>query len=142
MVSPYSPDNQSVIAGTARDLTFVIRVCQCRLVTDLLKNCSVLEVSADDLRAHLANYIGQVMYADRVVLVKKDNRDAAIILSPRMFDRIVMSSAATREDRAAALKRLDAILSRVPADLDPEETQVAVQQTVRAAKAEKRKRKL
>jgi prevent-host-death family protein len=110
-------------------------------MTELLKNSDALEVSADDLRTHLANYIGQVMYADRVVLVKKHNRDAAIILSPRMFDRIVKSGSATREDRAAALKRLDAILSKVPTNLAPEETQAAVNQAVKEVRAQKRKKK-
>jgi prevent-host-death family protein len=105
-----------------------------------LKNTSTLEVSAEELRVNLANYLGQVTYADKVVVVKRYNRDAAVILSPRMLKRIVESGSATPEDRKTALQQLDALVNQIP-DIDPDQFEPVVQKAVQEVRARKRKRK-
>ncbi len=97
-----------------------------------------LVVSSEELRVNLAEYLAQVRYTDAVVVVQKYNREAAFILSPRMLRRLIDSTQATKADREAALKELDAILSKVP-DVDPKVYTKAINRAVREARTEKRR---
>ena len=87
---------------------------------------------------NLADYLARVRYADAVVVVEKYNQEAAFIISPRMLRRLIGSEQATSADRAAALKELDAILSKVP-DVDPKVYRKAVDKAVKEVRSEKRR---
>jgi len=108
---------------------------------ELLKNAQPLEVSAEELRLSLGDVLNQVRYTDRVVVVKKYNTETAIIISPRMLQRIIESGTATLESREASLKRLDELLSRVPKDIDPDELQQVIDAEVKVVRAEKRRKR-
>ena len=97
-----------------------------------------LVVSSEELRVNLAEYLAQVRYTDAVVVVQKYNREAAFILSPRMLRQLIDSTQATKADREAALKELNAILSKVP-DVDPKVYTKAINKAVREVRAEKRR---
>src|SRR5450759_1991402 len=97
-----------------------------------------LVVSTEELRVNLADYLAQVRYTDAVVVVQKYNREAAFILSPRMLRRLIDSTQATKADREAALKQLDAILSKVP-NVDPKVYNKAIHKAVREVRAGKRR---
>jgi PHD/YefM family antitoxin component YafN of YafNO toxin-antitoxin module len=107
---------------------------------DLLKRSDALEVSTEELRVNLANYLSQVRYADRVVVVKKYNQEAAIILSPRMLQRIIESGTATREERRQAIRQLKASLAKIPAS-DPATLHEDISQAIAEVRTAKRKRK-
>lgn len=95
-------------------------------------------ISAEELRVNLATYLGRVMYADEMIVVKKYNRDAAVILSPRMLRRLLDSAQATHKERATALKRLDALVSKIPAtDLSEDEVATLVDREVKATRTSK-----
>jgi PHD/YefM family antitoxin component YafN of YafNO toxin-antitoxin module len=108
-------------------------------MTELLKSSNPLEVSTEELRVNLADYLSQVRYADRVVVVKKYNRDAAIILSPRMLERIVKSVRASEDERRQALQELESLVNRIPPAKDDEQLQQDIDQAVREVRAAKRK---
>jgi len=87
----------------------------------------------------LAFYLAQVRFADAVIVVEKYRQEAAFIISPRMLRRLIDSQQATKADRAAALREMDAILSKVP-DVDPKVYRKEVSQAVREARAGRRRR--
>jgi prevent-host-death family protein len=96
-------------------------------------------ISAEELRINLADYLGRVMYGDEMIVVQKYNRDAAVIVSPRMLKRLVDANQATTEDRASALKRLEALVSQIPDnDLSEAELSHLVGREVKAVRARKR----
>lgn len=110
-------------------------------MTEFLKTNDPLEVSTEELRVNLADYLSQVRYADRVVVVKKYNRDAAIILSPRMLERLVKSGRATTSERQQALKELAALVKRItPAD-DDAQLQQDIDQAIKEVRSAKHKGK-
>jgi prevent-host-death family protein len=95
-------------------------------------------VSTEELRVNLADYLARVRYTDAVVVVEKYNQETAFIISPRMLRRLIDSAQASKADRAAALKEMDAILSKVP-DVDPKVYRKAVNKAVNEVRAQKRK---
>jgi len=107
---------------------------------ELLNSSDRVEVSAEELRLNLADLLNQVRYANRLVVVKKYNTDAAIIISPRMFQRILDSSSANVEERQQAIRELRAILDNVPAN-DPDTLDADINAAIAEARTEKRKKK-
>jgi prevent-host-death family protein len=107
---------------------------------ELLKDNAPIEVSAEDLRINLAEYLGQVRFADKVVIVKKHNHETAIIISPRMLQRLVDSGRTTREDRLDAFKKLEAAFANIPGG-EPTTLEKDIAQAVKQVRAEKRKKK-
>ena len=106
---------------------------------EILNGSDPIEVSTEDLRLNLSNYLGQVRFADRVVVVKKHNHETAIIISPRMLQRLLDSSKATRADRQAAFKKLEAMFADISAG-DPETLDQDINQAIAEHRAEKRKK--
>ena len=107
---------------------------------ELLNSADRVEVSTEELRVNLADLLNQVRYANRLVVVKKYNTDAAIIISPRMFQRILDSSTANVEDRQQAIHELRAILNAVPAN-DPDTLNADINAAIAEVRTEKRKKK-
>lgn len=46
-------------------------------------------VNIEDFRANLADYIGRVMYAKEKIIIKKYNRDAAVVISPDEYELLI-----------------------------------------------------
>lgn len=108
-------------------------------MSEMMKAKETVTVSAEELRINLANYLGRVMYADDMIVVKKYNRDAAVILSPRMLRRLLDSAHATQKERAAALKRLDALIGKIPsADLADDLLSGLIDNEIKAVRTKKR----
>ena len=95
-------------------------------------------ISAEELRVNLSEYLGRVMYADEMIVVQKYNRDAAVLVSPRMLKRLIDANQATSEDRTAALKRLEVLARQIP-DNDFNEAGISqlVDREVKAVRARK-----
>jgi PHD/YefM family antitoxin component YafN of YafNO toxin-antitoxin module len=106
----------------------------------LFESREALEVSTEELRLNLANYLSQVRYADQVVVVKKYNQDAAIILSPRMLKRILDATTTTREERKQAIRELKLSLEKIPVN-DPATTREDIHRAIAEVRAAKRKKK-
>lgn len=107
-------------------------------MSETMKARDPITVSAEELRVNLASYLGRVMYADEMIVVKKYNRDAAVILSPRMLRRLLDSAQATRKERETALKRLDALVGKIPAiDRSENEVSAIVEYEVKATRTRK-----
>jgi len=95
-------------------------------------------ISAEELRVNLSNYLGRVMYADEMIVVQKYNRDAVVIVSPRMLKRLIDANQATSEDRDAALRRLDTLTREIPRnDLSEVEISQLVDREVKAVRSQK-----
>ena len=107
-------------------------------MSDTIKPKNPVTISAEELRVNLASYLGRVMYADEMIVVKKYNRDAAVILSPRMLRWLLDSAQATRKGRATALKQLDALVGKIPAiDLSEDAVSSVVDHEVKTARSHK-----
>ena len=46
-------------------------------------------VSVDEFRTNLANFLGRVMYGRDRIVIKKYNRDAAILMSVEEYEKLV-----------------------------------------------------
>ncbi len=78
------------------------------------------------------------MYADEMIVVQKYNRDAVVIVSPRMLKRLIDANQATSEDRDAALRRLDTLTREIPRnDLSEVEISQLVDREVKAVRSQK-----
>ena len=96
-------------------------------------------ISAEELRVNLADYLGRVMYADEMIVVQRYNRDAAVIVSPRMLKRLMDAGQATSADRDAALKRLETLTRQIPEnDLSEADISQLVDREVKAVRTRKK----
>lgn len=95
-------------------------------------------VSIDELRSNLADIVNRVTYAKERIVVKKHNRDVAMIISldeyEKIIDPIKRSSKNEWKKHAA---RLDRIRSKIPA-YDPDELDRLIDEEIEAYRAEKR----
>jgi|SRR3989344_6714895 len=75
------------------------------------------QVSIDELRSNLADIIGRVMYGKDKIVVKKYNRDAAVILSFDEYEKLVdPSKRFTKKQWEAKFKVFEDIQKRIPLD--------------------------
>lgn len=87
-------------------------------------------VSIEELRVHLADLIGRVMYGNDRVIIKKYNRDAAILLSVEDYEKLLdPTKRLTKTQWNDAVKKLESIRAAIP-DADPKEIQKEVDQAV------------
>lgn len=95
-------------------------------------------VSIDELRSNLADLVNRVTYAKDRVVVKKYNREAAVIISldeyERLMDPTKRLSDIEWKDR---VKKLDEIRSKIP-KFDPEEMEEVISEAVREVRAERK----
>lgn len=72
-------------------------------------------VSVDDLRQNLAQILGRVMYADDRVLIKKYNRDAAVIISAEEYEKLLdPTKRLSKKQWNDTFKEIDKIVSKIP----------------------------
>lgn len=46
-------------------------------------------VSIDEFRSNLAELIGRVMYGSNIIIIKKYNREAAVVLSVEEYEKLL-----------------------------------------------------
>lgn len=96
-------------------------------------------VSIDELRSNLADIINRVTYAQDKVVVKKYNRDVAIIISLDEYERLMDPTKRLSDiEWKERFKRLDAIRAKIP-PADPKEVDKAIDEAVLEVRAERKK---
>lgn len=94
-------------------------------------------VSIDEFRTNLAELIGKVMYAKDQVIIRKYNRDAAILLSLEEYERLIdptkrLSKARWKEK----FKTIDRIRESMP-EVDQKLIEKEVAKAVKEVRAQK-----
>ena len=96
------------------------------------------QVSIDELRSNLADIIGRVMYGNDKVVVKKYNRDAAIILSFDEYKKLVdPTNRFTKKQWDAKFKVFEGIQKKIP-DLEQIELEKDITKAIKGVRTEKR----
>lgn len=96
-------------------------------------------VSIEEFRVNLADLVGRVMYGKDRVIIKKYNRDAAILLSVEEYQRLIdPTKRFTKEEWNKKFAVLDKIRNRIP-EYDQELLEKAIDEAVREVRAEKKK---
>ena len=94
-------------------------------------------VSIDEFRTNLAQLIGKVMYAKDQVIIKKYNRDAAILLSLDEYERLIDPSKRLSHARwKEKFKAIDRIKESMP-EIDPELIEKEVAKAIKEVRAQK-----
>lgn len=95
-------------------------------------------VSIDELRSNLADIVNRVTYAKDRIVVKKYNRDAAILISVDEYEKLVDPTKRLSESEwQESFKRLDEIRAKMP-KVDPDELDKEIDKAVEEVRAEKR----
>lgn len=95
-------------------------------------------VSIDELRSNLADIVNRVTYANDRIVVKKYNRDAAIIISLDEYEKLMDPTKRLSESQwQESFKRLDEIQAKMP-KVDPDELDREIDKAVEEVRAEKR----
>ncbi len=97
-------------------------------------------VSVDEFRSNLAQLIGRVMYGRSRVMIKKYNRDAAVLLSVDDYEKLLdPTKRLSKNEWDEAVEKLEAVRNNIP-EVNPvvieEEVKQAVQ-NVRGKKSDK-----
>lgn len=95
-------------------------------------------VSIDELRSNLADIVNRVTYANDKVVVKKYNRNVAILISVDEYEKLLdptkrLSKAKWNE----SVKTLDRIRAKIP-KFDPEEMEKVIDEAVKEVRAERK----
>lgn len=93
-------------------------------------------VSIDDLRTNLAELIGRVMYGNNRVIIKKYNRDAAVLLSVDDYEKLLdPTKRLSKSQWDEEVRKLDSIRTNIP-NVDPKDIVKEISQVVRDVRAE------
>lgn len=100
----------------------------------MLKNT----VSIEEFRVNLADLVGRVMYGKDRVIIKKYNRDAAVLLSVDDYEKLLNpTKRLSKSQWSDAVRKLDSIRVDIP-EADPDEIQNEVNQAVQEVRAEEK----
>lgn len=95
-------------------------------------------ISIDELRSNLSDIINRVAYAKDRIVVKKHNRDVAMIISLDEYEKIMDPTKRLSEPQwREKFKRLDTLRAKMPR-MDPEDLDRIIDEEVEAVRAEKR----
>lgn len=96
-------------------------------------------VSIDEFRTNLADLMGRVMYGKDRVVIKKYNRDAAILLSLEEYEKLIdPTKRFTKKEWNKKFKVLDKIRDRILKQ-DQKLLEREITETVKEVRAEKKK---
>ena len=110
-----------------------------RNVYDRLLVMLTNSVSIDEFRSNLAELMGRVMYGRDKIVIKKYNREAAVLLSLDEYEKLVdPTKRFSKEEWIAKFALLDEIKQRIPAQ-DQEALQKDIDDAVITVRAERRK---
>lgn len=95
-------------------------------------------VSIDELRSNLADIVSRVTYANDRVVVKRHNREVALIISLDEYEKLMDPTKRLNEKEwADNVKKLDELRDKIP-QVDPQEMEKAIDEAVREIRAEKK----
>lgn len=95
-------------------------------------------VSIDELRSNLADIINRVTYANDMVVVKKYNREVAIIISLDEYKKLIdPTKRLSEKEWTGSVKKLDEFRSRIP-KINPQEIDKIIDEVVVEVRAEKK----
>lgn len=95
-------------------------------------------VSVDQLRTNLSQLIGQVMYGNDKVIIKKYNREAAVLLSLDEYEKLVdPTKRFTPQDWQKKFSLMDKIKKRVPKN-NQESLAADIEQAIVEVRAQKK----
>jgi len=101
----------------------------------MLKNI----VSIEEFRVNLADLIGRVMYGKDRIIIKKYNKDAAILLNMEDYERLIdPTKRFTKDEWNKKFAVIDKIRERIP-EYDQELLEQELGEAVREVRAEKKK---
>ena len=99
---------------------------------------NMTSVSIDELRSNLADIVNRVTYAKDKIVVKKHNRDVAMIISLDEYEKLMdPTKRLSQTEWQESWKRLDDIRAKMP-KVDPEELEREIDMAVKEVRAEKR----
>lgn len=94
-------------------------------------------VSVDEFRSNLAEFLGRVMYGKDKIIIKKYNRDAAVLLSVKDYEEIIdPTKRLSKSQWKKAVQNLDAIREKIP-DIDPKILEKAINQAIKEVRKQK-----
>ena len=95
-------------------------------------------VSIDELRSNLADIVNRVTYANDKIVVKKHNRDVAMLISLDEYEKIMDPTKRLSESEwQEKFKRLDKLRAKMPKG-DPDELDREIDKAVEEVRAEQR----
>ena len=95
-------------------------------------------VSIDELRTNLAELIGRVMYGREHIVIRKYNKDAAILLSVEEYEKLIDPyKRFSKEQWKNKFALMDKIRESIP-EVDQEILEEAIDKAVKAVRAENR----
>lgn len=98
------------------------------------------QVSIDELRTNLSEIIGSVMYGNNQVIVKKYNREAAVIISKAEYERLRdPTKRFTQSEWQAKFKIFDKIKNRIP-EIEQDKLEREILRAVKEVRAEKKQK--
>lgn len=96
-------------------------------------------VSVDEFRTNLAELIGRVMYAKDHVVIKKYNRDAAILMSVEEYEKLVdPTKRFSKKQLESKFALIDKIKDRIKG-VDQDVLDSAIANAVKEVRAARRK---
>lgn len=97
-------------------------------------------VSIDELRSNLADIVNRVSYANDKVVVKKHNREVALIISLDEYEKLMdPTRRLSKKEWQESVKKLDQFRAKIP-KVDPQEMEQAIDEAVREVRSEKKAR--
>lgn len=95
-------------------------------------------VSIDELRSNLADIVNRVTYAKEKVVVKKHNRDVAVLISLDEYEKVMDPAKRLTEIQwQNSFKSLDKIRAKMP-KIDPEKLEQEIAEAIQEVREEKR----
>ena len=96
-------------------------------------------VSIDEFRSNLAELIGKVMYGQDRVMIKKYNREAAVLLSVDEYEKLIdPTKRFSKKEWVKKFAAIDKIRDQIPIQ-DQKSLKNDIIRAVREVRAEKRK---
>lgn len=103
---------------------------------------NVSAVSIDEFRTNLASFIGRVMYGGDKIVIKKYNKEAAVLLSASEYERLLdPTKRLSKDEWNKTVRELESIRKKIP-PIDPDILEREVSKAVREIRAEKRRRRV
>lgn len=100
----------------------------------MLKNI----VSIEEFRVNLADLVGRVMYGKDRIIIKKYNRDAAVLLSVEDYEKLLDPTKRLNQSQwNDAVRKLDSVRADIP-EADPDEIQKDVNLAIQEVRAEQK----